>query len=454
MKKYKLLFLVVGFFVLYGCSTNSDVNSVPQAPTNLVGVAISPTQIKFTWNDNSTNETEFIIEVGSPSGGFIGIVAATVPGTETTGLFSYTLSSGVSPNYVSAYRVKARNAEGYSYISNEVIVSTDEQQFFATLTTTTLSNITSSGATSGGNIISDGGSAVTARGVVWSTNPNPTIALSTKTSDGAGLGLFTSTITGWIANTNYYVRAYATNSQGTAYGNQFVTTKNIPGPDMTDLDGNVYLSVTNGNQTWTKKNLNVSKYSDGTPIPQVTNATQWGNLTTGAWCYYNNTTANGITYGKLYNWYAVAGIYNSASLTNPNLRKKLAPIGWHVPTEDEWRLLTNCYSDVWFDTNTINNGYYTDIPKVGGKMKSTGNTLWQIPNTLATNESGFTGFPGGYIWTSGFENIGTAGYWWSSTETTDTKNPFYRSLRYETGDVSCGSIVGKNNGFSVRCVKD
>jgi len=95
--------------------------------------------------------------------------------------------------------------------------------------------------------------------------------------------------------------------------------------------------VTIGTQTWTSKNLDVATYSDGTVIPQVTDQTAWANLTTGAWCYYNNDAANGTTYGKLYNWCAVAGIHD----TDPDtLNKKLAPTGWHVPTDDEWTTLT------------------------------------------------------------------------------------------------------------------
>ena len=90
-----------------------------------------------------------------------------------------------------------------------------------------------------------------------------------------------------------------------------------------------------GTQVWMTKNLNVSRYSDGTPIPQVTDPTQWEGLATGAWCYYNNDAANGITYGKLYNWYAVAGIYDAASLANPVLRKKLAPVGYHIPNYND-----------------------------------------------------------------------------------------------------------------------
>ena len=216
---------------------------------------------------------------------------------------------------------------------------------------------------------------------------------------------------------------------------------NIDGPNVTDVDGNTYQSVTNCGLTFTKTNLNVSKYSDGTLIPQVSDFIQWQNLTTGAWCYYENNIANGTTYGKLYNWYAVAGIYNSESATNPAIRKKLAPTGWHIPTDAEWTQLTDCLG-----------GQFV----AGGKMKST-STLWQSLNTDATNASGFTGLPGGYRSDDGaFYSIGGLGNWWSSSAggiITPTTNAWYRTLVYGYGTAGRNDY-NKKNGFSVRCIKD
>jgi uncharacterized protein (TIGR02145 family) len=208
--------------------------------------------------------------------------------------------------------------------------------------------------------------------------------------------------------------------------------------NLTDIDGNVYESITICNQTWTKSNLNVSKYSDGTAIPQVTDPNAWTNLTTGAWCYYNNTTANGTTYGKLYNWYAVAGIYDAASAANPELRKKLVPVGWHIPTDAEWTQLTDCLGGE---------------AVAGGKMKSVGTTLWLPHNTDATNSSGFTGLPGGYRGTNGsFDSIGSNGGWWSSSESV-TAGAWFRGLSYGYGGAYRDS-ANKTVGFSVRCLRD
>jgi uncharacterized protein (TIGR02145 family) len=209
---------------------------------------------------------------------------------------------------------------------------------------------------------------------------------------------------------------------------------NVPGPNVKDIDGNVYQSVTNCNQTWIKTNLNVSKYSDGTPIPQVTDPAAWFNTRTGAWCYYQNSTANGTIYGKLYNWYAVAGIYDYASETNPALRKKLAPTGWHVASDIEWTTLITCLGGE---------------SVAGGKMKATGTSLWNTPNTTATNESGFTALPGGYCdYFQKFSTIGDNGCWWTSRT-----NPSNSSLNTSNGSIIRGSFT-MAFGVSVRCVKD
>jgi uncharacterized protein (TIGR02145 family) len=240
----------------------------------------------------------------------------------------------------------------------------------------------------------------------------------------------------------------STSSDGN--GNSTTSTAvNEPGPNVTDIDGNSYQSVTNCGLTFTKSNLNVSKYTDGTPIPQVSDTNQWNYLTTGAWCYYDNTSANGTTYGKLYNWYAVAGIYDAASAANPALRKKLAPTGWHVPTDAEWSSLINC-----LDPNADGGNNFQNT--AGGKMKST-STSWSNPNTAATNESGFSGLPGGNrrydtFFGSLFCCIGNEGYWWSSSED-DAASAWFRYLYYNGGNVGRDPIT-KKYGFSVRCVKD
>lgn len=302
----------------------------------------------------------------------------------------------------------------------------------ATLTTTAVSSIAETTAISGGNITNDGGTLITQRGVCYSTSPSPTTANTTIIS-GSGTGSFTSNIVSLIANTTYYVRAFATNSAGTAYGNEvsFTTTAgggsivSNPGTGVT-FDGYTYTSIVLGNgQEWMAENLRSTSYANGDPIPNITEATQWSNLSTGAWAHNNNDNQYENPYGKLYNWYTVADSRN------------VCPTGWHVPSDAEWTVLID----------------YLGGLVAGGKMKSTGTQYWVSPNTNATNESGFSGFPGRYRSNNGqFYSIGYRGIWWSSTEN-DTISAWDRSLFYDVGGVGRESF-SKGNGNSVRCLRD
>lgn len=182
-------------------------------------------------------------------------------------------------------------------------------------------------------------------------------------------------------------------------------------------------TVTIGTQFWTSKNLNVDTYRNGDLIPQVQDQKAWANLTTGAWCYYNNDESNGTKYGKLYNWYAV------------NDPRGLAPKGYHIPTDEEWTKLSD---------------YLGGESEAGTKMKSTSG--WKN-NGNRTNSSGFSGLPGGYRHYGGtFDSIDSNGYWWSSAES-NASYAWYRYLYYYNGIVGRNSRL-KLNGFSVRCLRD
>lgn len=196
---------------------------------------------------------------------------------------------------------------------------------------------------------------------------------------------------------------------------------------MTDQDGNVYKTVTIGTQTWMAENLRTALYNDGTPISNVTDNEEWEHLTTGAYCNYDNTsnTDTIATYGRLYNWYAV----NTG---------KLAPTGWHVPTDAEWTTLTT---------------YLGGESVAGSKLKETGSTHWIDPNVGATNETGFTALPGGTRTLNGpFYDIGRFGLWWSAIEYS-TNNAWYRDIFYYYDNVY-RDFSYKKIGFSVRCVRD
>ena len=201
---------------------------------------------------------------------------------------------------------------------------------------------------------------------------------------------------------------------------------NSNNPTVTDIDGNVYHTVNIGTQVWMVENLKTTKYNDGTSIPLVEDSAAWGNLSTPGYCWFNNDDAtNKNTYGALYNWYTV----NTGNL---------APAGWHVPTDAEWTALTT---------------YLGDVNVSGGKLKETGTTHWDSPNTGATNEYGFSALPGGSRDADGYYNgIGGYGLWWSSTAYS-TPDAFYRLMYYNTADVF---IYGNREtlGLSVRCVKN
>ena len=226
---------------------------------------------------------------------------------------------------------------------------------------------------------------------------------------------------------------------------------------VNDQDGNSYPYLTYGDQVWTVKNAEMVTYRDGTVIPQVTDATEWSNLTTGAWCYYDNDSSK----GKLYNWYAVAGIHD----TDPNTpNKELAPEGWHVPTDAEWTTL---------EEHLIANGYNYDGTttenKIAKSMAST--TGWNSSTTEGApgkgqslnNSSGFNAFPEGARYTEtanygngSFDNVGRHAFFWSSTETS-ANYAWYRDLVNDLsrlGRADSYSGDGKQFGFSVRFVRD
>jgi uncharacterized protein (TIGR02145 family) len=172
------------------------------------------------------------------------------------------------------------------------------------------------------------------------------------------------------------------------------------------------------------ENLKTAHFADGSEIPNVTVNTEWLALSTAAWCNYQHNASNGLIYGKLYNWFTVADPQN------------VCPTGWHVPTDTEWTILTD---------------YLGGLSVAGGEMKSVSG--WNPPNAYATNESGFSGLPGGYRYANGnFYDVGYGGYWWSSTESSST-NAWYRTLSYTVGNASRNNY-NMPNGMSVRCLRD
>lgn len=207
------------------------------------------------------------------------------------------------------------------------------------------------------------------------------------------------------------------------------SSSNSPGPEtgtLQDVEGNVYKTVKIGSQWWMAENLKTGRFNDNTSIPYVTDIAAWANLTTPAFCFYNNDSASfKSVYGALYNWYAVH-------------TGKLAPAGWHVPTEADWTTLIN---------------YLGGFATAGGKMKETGTGRWESPNTGADNSSGFTGLPGGIRLTFGYRNLGLVAFWWSSDDSTQCCTSDH-SLYYDYSFIAPNDYSPKVYGMSVRCIRD
>jgi uncharacterized protein (TIGR02145 family) len=195
----------------------------------------------------------------------------------------------------------------------------------------------------------------------------------------------------------------------------------------TDVDGNVYNTIGIGKQEWMTENLKVTNYNDGSPIPLVADASVWSNETAPAYCWYDNDPAYKDVYGALYNWYVVQ-------------TDKLCPTGWSVPSNDVWETLAI---------------YVGGKDVAGGKLKETGTAHWQSPNLGATNESGFTGLPGGHRYMNGaYYNVGLWGSWWCRDGDLDIfdATSYFWDLKNDNIGFS-GFSSYWTFGYSVRCMR-
>jgi len=284
-----------------------------------------------------------------------------------------------------------------------------------------ITDLTATSATSGGNISSDGSAPITARGVCWSMSHNPTpYSGDSKTSEFAGAGSFTSALTGLSPNSTYYLRAYAQGfvPTGYIYGQEVsFTTPELPGEKVTDIDGNVYHTITIGTQVWMAENLKTTKYRNGDQITHAANFTDWQNdHFEGAYCSCDFDDNNVRLYGMQYN-----------GLT-PIDTRKIAPAGWHVPSDAEWTTLTN---------------YLGGLNSAGPKLKERGRDHWASGNN-GTNETAFTALPDGQghstsLWASSTPAPGGTANW----------------ARILFGSNAVERISYSNSGyFFIRCIKD
>jgi uncharacterized protein (TIGR02145 family) len=509
----KNLFFSILILTFCGCKKSADgnVEVIPLAPTELKGTIVSKDQLDLTWKDNSTNETGYKIERKTDSGNFteIGSNAADVT------IFS---DKTVILNTNYTYRVYSFNKVGKSIqYSNEVSIKTIN---FPTLTTYQISGIyftlngSNVNASSGGGITSDGGSAVTANGVVWDTSTNPTISLNTKTSDKTGNGGFKSSITGLKATTKYYLRAYATNAAGTGYGNElsFTTDAYVVPPTLTtntitdilfnsaNSGGNISAdggaAITSRGLVWgtsTNPGTDLStKTSDGTGLGSFkssitglkantkyyvrayainSNWIGYGNevsFTTAAafntvigankriWMDRNlgasrvaTSSTDAESYGDLYQWGRGADghqLRTSATITTLSSADQPGNSRFISPTDKpfDWRSPQN--NNLWQGVNGTNNpcpsGYrlpteaeWTTERDSWSPKTSVGAFASPLKMTMAGKRTSYDGL---------IIKVGTIGHYWSSTD---------YSLSFE-GSYTSMSPFSRAEGYSVRCIKD
>lgn len=396
--------LLVGSLALIGCEANKEYvseNTVVTAEINFVSETMANGGGSVENGGKAIVNSKGICWNTQPMPTKVNM--KTVDGTGDGSFFSQL--DNLSPNTTYYVRAYATNSLGTTY-GNEVTFKTKSSDL-PILQTTPIANITATGGKSGGTIIYEGISSVTERGVCWSVNNAPTIT-DQKTINGNGLGTFTSTIYGLNPDFSYYVRAYATNSSGTAYGNS-IFVKPFKS-SITDIDGNVYTTVAIGTQIWTVENLNVTKYQNGVQIANISDNALWNTTENGAYCNYDNDALNSIVYGKLYNWFAAVDARN------------IAPEGWRVATYEDYQILIDYLGGPGEAAEKMNKGVFKALP--GGKRNRDG-----VFYDLNTHP---------YFWTSTEYHIGSA---WA------------RYLILDEGDLDIINL-SKNYGFSVRCVRN
>jgi uncharacterized protein (TIGR02145 family) len=361
-----------------------------------------------------------------------------------TGVFT-SLISGLTGNtkyFVKAYSI---NSAGIAY-GNEISFTTNPP-ILPLLSTTDVSSVTISSAVSGGAITNDGGSVITSRGICWNIVRDPTIA-DNKTINGSGRESFISNITGLEPNSLYYLRAYATNGVGTAYGNELIVRTYFG--TVSDIDGNIYYTIKIGTQTWMADNLKTTKYNNGdligTTIPpdwdisaEITPKYQWA---------YGGVEANAAVYGRLYTWFTATD------------SRKVCPSNWHLASDNEWTTMENYLIDNGYNYDGTTTHYIYD--KIGKSLAGT--KLWKLIGTQGSvgnfdypdyrNKSGFTALPGGTRTNNGvFFDIGVVAYWWTGTEGSGTF-AWVRNLYYSNTNINRIGNQKTDLALSLRCIAD
>jgi len=434
MKKaifFLFIFLTVLIF-WYGCET--DIENPPENQTNKITInqlaieSISYYSAKINYNTSNlecNNNQSYGLcynETGTPTPSDHTVLLNDSSGVKTVdNLLSDT------EYYIRLY-VKFSDAVLYSdeLVFNTLVTGKP------TVNTHDVTHIDENSASSGGYIRASGGFPITARGVCWSNSPNPTVN-DNNTSDGSGLGKFDSEIAGLKQGSTYYLRAYATNSEGTAYGveRSFVAMVYMSSSFTDYRDEQKYDWVRIGNQVWMAENLNYDQNSYGND-----------------WCY-DNSSSKCDTYGRLYDWDAVMQGANSSG-SNPSGVQGVCPDDWHVPSDEEWKEL-EMYMGM--SLSAANNTEYRGTNE-GSKLAGNASS-WNSGDLISDSEFGTSGFialPGGTRNKADFFDDGHSGYWWSSKEYSSS-HAWIRSLNYNQTRVRRADNE-KVWGLSVRCVRD
>jgi len=278
----------------------------------------------------------------------------------------------------------------------------------------------------GGHVSDDGGKPVTEKGVLIGKTDNPSVD-GERIPMGDGAGLFKQWIEDLASGTVYYFCAYAVNEIGTAYG----AVKDIKTQDtITDIDGNIYAVVEIGDQTWMAENLKTSKYRNGNPIPNVPDTQEWFDMTSGAYCYFNNDQSNSLVYGKLYNWFALMD------------ERGICPEGWEPPNIDDWMELIQ---------------FAGGMEVAGLNLKHKGFDFWEESSGFIAfpggkDSFGFAALPGGYRTPNIFHGIKQFCAFWTSTEQHDGHMPNY-ILMNSGMNRAFVNMMFKSKGSSVRCIR-
>jgi uncharacterized protein (TIGR02145 family) len=304
-----------------------------------------------------------------------------------------------------------------------------------------------------GNLVSMGDSEIRRYGLCWSESgvPDMDCSLADLNPPPASPGAYSVTISGLSPSTSYFFRAFAVLDLTTVYSEiKAFTTRPAAENMLMDVNGNIYLTVRIGEQTWMAENLRVTRYPDGTAIPLAEDSAVWFHFTreTHGYCWPGNYMSQGYAFGALYSWPAAAAAHDGIRSVKEGMQG-VCPDGWHLPTDEEWKQLEmflgmsreEADADKWRGTDQ------------GAKLKHKGTGYWKAPNAGATDEVGFSALPGGFRHGSAqFHGITETARFWTSTQN-GYGYVWYRGVDYDHTDVY-RDFSGVYRGHSVRCVKD